>query len=326
MNSPSVLPFRPKVTELCATTPHAPEASEEGAFGRRMAGYLSPRDGYAVTANTLSSPRLVATSLQCDWGLFGLSDAVPSEKAFIVSVQLKELPFHELRLRGATVQTGYHPKGGVSALDLEDDPRFFFPCAFHCLHFYLSRTALEELADEHHAKRIDTLSWPHAAVDETVSDLSLALLSAFENPVTAGKLFVEHVAHALSTHFAYAYGGMRAAARDTRPSLAPWQERRCEELMADNLANDLSLADLAKECRLSVGRFVRGFKQSTGEAPYRWLLKRRVETAKEMLLSSEFAIQEIAVASGFADPRRLTRAFTAIVGTAPEVWQRHRGV
>jgi len=47
--------------------------------------------------------------------------------------------------------------------------------------------------------------------------------------------------------------------------------------------------------------------------------------AKEMLLFSELATQEIAVACGFADPRRLTRAFTAVVGTAPEVWQRHRG-
>ena len=178
----------------------------------------------------------------------------------------------------------------MSALDLEDDPRFFFLCSFHCLHFYLSRTTLEELADEHHAKRIDTLSWPHAAVDETVRHLSLALLAAFENPVTAGNLFVDHVALALSTHFAYAYGGMRAAARDTRPALAPWQERRCEELMSDSLAKDLSLGDLAKECRLSVGRFVRAFKQSTGEAPYRWLLKRRVETAKEMPLFSELAI------------------------------------
>src|SRR6202044_3467660 len=154
----------------------------------------------------------------------------------------------------------------------------------------------------------------------TGSHLSLALLAAFENPVTAGKLFVDHVAVALSTHFAYAYGGMRAAARDAQPALAPWQERRCEELMMDNLAKDLSLGDLAKECRLSVGRFVRAFKQSTGEAPYRWLLKRRIETAKEMLLFSELAIQEIAVACGFADPRRLTRAFTAVVGTGPEAW------
>jgi AraC family transcriptional regulator len=77
---------------------------------------------------------------------------------------------------------------------------------------------------------------------------------------------------------------MRTAARDTRTPLAPWQERRRDELMSNNLAKDLSLSDLAKQCRLSVSRFVHAFKQSTGEAPYRWLLKRRVETAKEMLL------------------------------------------
>jgi hypothetical protein len=56
-----------------------------------------------------------------------VSAPIPTEKAFIVSVHLKDLPFHELRLRGATVHTGYHPKGGVSVFDLEDDPRFFFP-------------------------------------------------------------------------------------------------------------------------------------------------------------------------------------------------------
>ena len=95
MNATSVLPFRPKAVEPCAIPP-LPLETSEGAFGRRMAAYLSPRDRYAVTANTLSSPQLVATSLQCDWGLFGLSDPIPSEKAFIVSVQLKELPFHEL--------------------------------------------------------------------------------------------------------------------------------------------------------------------------------------------------------------------------------------
>jgi AraC family transcriptional regulator len=187
-------------------------------------------------------------------------------------------------------QTGYHPRGGVSALDLEDDPRFLFPCSFHCLHFYLSRATLDELADEHHAKRIGTLSWPHAAVDETVSHLSLALLAGVREPCHRRQTVRGSRCPRTEYALCLRIRGMRPAARDTRLSLAPWQERRCEELMSDSLAKDLSLGDLAKECRLSVGRFVRAFKQSTGEAPYRWLLKRRVETAKEMLLFSELAI------------------------------------
>jgi AraC family transcriptional regulator len=324
MNLVSVLPFRPKGRITQATAPVPPENDEDGPFGTRMAAYLSRDDEQAVTTHTLCSPRLVATSLQSDWGLFGLSNPIPPERAFVVSVQLKELSFHELRLRGMTVHTGYHSKGGVSALDLEDDPRFFFPCSFHCLQFYLKRSTLDELADEHHTKPIETLYWPHGAIDETVSRLSLALLATFENPANTGKLFVDHVALALTTHFAYAYGGMRAAARVKRSHLAAWQKRRCEELVRHNLAEDLSLADIAKECEMTVSHFTRSFKQSTGESLHRWFLKRRVEAAKEMLLSSELAIQEIAVACGFGEPSRLARAFFAVVGAAPEVWRRDR--
>jgi hypothetical protein len=56
MNPPSVLPFRPKTMGPYATTPLALEIGEEGAFGQRIAAYLSPQDRYAVTANTLNSP------------------------------------------------------------------------------------------------------------------------------------------------------------------------------------------------------------------------------------------------------------------------------
>jgi AraC family transcriptional regulator len=324
MNLVPVLPRRPAGRTIQAITPLELERSEDGPFGGRMAAYLSRDNEQAVTTHTLRSPKLIATSLRCDWGLFGLSDPIPPERAFVVSVQLRELSFHELRLRGATVRSGHHAKGGVSAFDLEDDPRFFFPCSFHCLHFYLKRSALDELADEHHAKPIGTLCWPHGKIDETVSRLSLALIAAFEDPANTSKLFVDHVALALTTHFAYAYGGMRAAPRVRRPYLASWQKRRCEDLARHNLAKGLSLADIAKECEMPVSHFAHSFKQSTGESPYRWFLKRRVEAAKEMLISSELAIQEIAVACGFGEPSRFARAFCAVVGAAPEVWRRDR--
>jgi hypothetical protein len=60
-----------------------------------------------------------------------VSTPIPPEKAFIVSVHLRDFPFHELRLRDAVVHTGFHPNGDVSVLDLEDDPRFFFPSGFN---------------------------------------------------------------------------------------------------------------------------------------------------------------------------------------------------
>jgi AraC family transcriptional regulator len=300
------------------------ETIVDGAFGRRMAAYLGRGDAQAVQAQTLLNSRLVVTGLRCDGGLSETSEPIPAEKAFIVSVHLRDITFHELRLRGAVVHTGHHPRGGVSVFDLEEDPRFFFPCPFHCLHFYIKRATLEALADEHGARRIDTLSWPHGAIDETVSHLGSALLPALDDPESAGKLFLDHVVHALNLHFAYAYGGMRSVSRAPRGALAPWQERRCKELMNSRLAEQISLAALAKECRLSISHFAAAFRQSTGESPHRWLLRRRVETAKEMLLSSELAISEIALECGFSDQSHLTRVFTVTVGAPPGVWRRAR--
>ena len=121
---------------------------ERGAFGSQMAAYLSGDEGPAVEAQTLQNPKLVVTGLRSDRGLSELSASIPVEQAFIVALNLAELPFHELRLGGAIVHTGYYPKGGVSVFNLEEDPRFFFPCPFHCLHFYVKRETLQALADE----------------------------------------------------------------------------------------------------------------------------------------------------------------------------------
>jgi AraC-like DNA-binding protein len=289
-----------------------------------MAAYLGRDDGRAVSAQTLINSSLVVTGLRCDGGLTDVSAPIPVEEAFIVCVHLRDLPFHELRQRGAVVHTGFHPKGGVSVFDLEDDPRFFFPSPFHCLHFYVKRTTLDVLADEQGARRIDSLSWPHGAIDETVSHLGAALLPALNNPENAGRLFLDHVMHALNMHFAYAYGGMRSAAKVARGGLAPWQERRCKELMESALSEQITLRELAHECRLSISHFAVAFRQSTGQSPHRWLMKRRVEAAKELLLSSELALSAIALNCGFADQSHLTRVFTVMIGAPPGVWRRAR--
>jgi AraC-like DNA-binding protein len=287
-----------------------------------MAAYLGRGAGEAVSAQTLLNSKLVVTGLRCDEGLTDLSAPIPAEKAFIVSVHLRDIPFHELRLRGAVVHTGYHPKGGVSVFDLEDDPRFLFASSFHCLHFYVRRATLDALVEEHGSRRIDTLSWPHGAIDETVSHLGYALLPALDKPENAGKLFLDHVALALNMHFAYAYGGMRSAARIARGGLAPWQERRCKELMNSRINEQISLRELAKECRLSISHFAAAFRQSMGASPHRWLMKRRVEIAKQMLLYTEFSLSTIALECGFSDQSHLTRVFTVMAGAPPGVWRR----
>jgi transcriptional regulator GlxA family with amidase domain len=93
-------------------------------------------------------------------------------------------------------------------------------------------------------------------------------------------------------------------------------------LVTARIAAQISLKDLANECRLSASHFAKAFKQTIGEPPHRWLLRQRVKVAKKMLAGSKQSIAEIAIACGFADQSHLTRAFSGIIGVTPGAWRR----
>jgi AraC-like DNA-binding protein len=58
--------------------------------------------------------------------------------------------------------------------------------------------------------------------------------------------------------------------------------------MASRTSGSVSLAELARECQVSVSHFARGFRRSTGVAPHRWLVEQKMEHAKQLLESTSF--------------------------------------
>lgn len=105
--------------------------------------------------------------------------------------------------------------------------------------------------------------------------------------------------------------------------LAPWQEKRAAEMMRERLHGKIRLSDMAHECGLSVSHFTRAFRNSFGKSPYRWLLERRIDRAKALLMTSDLPIADIAIRSGFSDQTAFTRAFGRVVGNSPGRWRRH---
>jgi AraC-like DNA-binding protein len=132
--------------------------------------------------------------------------------------------------------------------------------------------------------------------------MALSILPALERPQCASSLYVDHALLAVSAYFASAYGGLRIPSELIRGGLAPWQERRAKEILRARLDGEVSLAELARECELSRSHFARAFKQSIGTSPHRWLLARRAEKAKDLLIRSKLSLAEIALACGFAEP------------------------
>ncbi|HWM29557.1 MAG TPA: AraC family transcriptional regulator [Woeseiaceae bacterium] len=106
--------------------------------------------------------------------------------------------------------------------------------------------------------------------------------------------------------------------------LAPWQVQLAQRLLLTDLSADHPVTQVAAHCGLSRSHFEKAFKVSLGTPPHRWLVRQRVQHAREMLEQTNDSIGLIASSCGFTDQSHLTRVFHAIVGSSPAAWRRER--
>jgi AraC family transcriptional regulator len=105
--------------------------------------------------------------------------------------------------------------------------------------------------------------------------------------------------------------------------LAAWQSRRVRACIEANLERSLRVSDLAAMARLSVSHFSRAFKTSFGQSPHAYVMTRRVERAKHLiLLGDPTPLAVIALNCGLSDQAHLSRMFRKIVGDSPAAWRR----
>jgi transcriptional regulator GlxA family with amidase domain len=105
--------------------------------------------------------------------------------------------------------------------------------------------------------------------------------------------------------------------------LAPWQTRRVIKFVEENLADTIRIEELAEIAHLSARQFSRAFRGDFGEAPYAYVVRQRIERAKEMMLDTEEPLANIAAKIGLSDQPHLTRLFHRMVGESPASWRRH---
>jgi AraC family transcriptional regulator len=106
--------------------------------------------------------------------------------------------------------------------------------------------------------------------------------------------------------------------------LAP-RLQRVMTFIDDNITLDLSVSTLAQVAGMSSFYFCRSFKQSTGITPHQFVLARRMELARQLLLQEPMRLMQVARKVGFTDQSQFTRVFRKIVGTTPSQFRRTAG-
>jgi transcriptional regulator GlxA family with amidase domain len=89
-----------------------------------------------------------------------------------------------------------------------------------------------------------------------------------------------------------------------------------------HLECDLTLDSMASVACLSRFHFARAFKQAVGQSPRRYVIARRLERAKVLLIEADAPLVEIALALRFSSQANFTRAFRQSMGLAPGQYRR----
>ena len=91
-----------------------------------------------------------------------------------------------------------------------------------------------------------------------------------------------------------------------------------------NLDANLGVRQLAQLVGASTDQLSRAFKRSVGESPHNYVLQRRTDAARRLLINSDAALSEIAYATGFSSQSHMTTAFKKLLGTTPGAIRRGR--
>jgi AraC-like DNA-binding protein len=271
---------------------------------------------------TLQRGTIAVSELKVDLPMAEPSDSLGYDEAFLVDIQLCNIARHEYWYDGRWVPVEPALAGMTYIHDMRLDPRARVREPTHALHFYFPLATLNAFADQNDTSAISELIHkPMVGRDDPVTrSLGEAVLGALREQHVASGLLLDEILSAACAHTLGRYGNADSAVRRRVSGLARWQELRAKEIMSEQM--EVSLSELAQECRLSVTHFVRSFRRSTGMSPHQWLLGRRIGKAKTLLTESSFTLSQIALACGFSSQSHFNAAFKSAMGISPGQWRR----
>jgi AraC family transcriptional regulator len=180
-----------------------------------------------------------------------------------------------------------------------------------------------ETMDEELSKRFEraTQSYLHfedPALRETMRKVHGLLAAAKEGE---DSLYLETLCVLSAMEVSHYVDGTESRAIGKTDELDRARASRTQDLIEANLARSISLGEMASAAGISRFQFLRSFKRTTGETPYQYVLRRRIEKAQQLLREQTITVEAVAAAVGFSSSTRFIRAFRLKTGSTPGAYR-----
>ncbi|MFJ3456537.1 helix-turn-helix domain-containing protein [Scandinavium goeteborgense] len=203
------------------------------------------------------------------------------------------------------------PKDSESSWDIRDNLSFVH---LYCTDEHLRETG-EKIWDRSPTSfRLDEKTF---ATDDKITALYRHFLLDADWQQQANHLALSSATTLLLTHLIQHYTNVQWQLPKVTGGLAPFVLRNVLAYMEANLAQPLTLADLAQEAALSEYHFARMFTLSMKMAPHQYVMQRRMARAQELVRHTSLPLTDIALACGFSSASHFSNRFKSALGMTP---------
>lgn len=163
---------------------------------------------------------------------------------------------------------------------------------------------------------------PHLAAlfDPLVQQIGFALKTSLEIDGKKSNLYADSMAHALVVHLLSRYSTNSRQIKTITGGFTQQQWKQIVNFIETNYDRNISLTELAKTVQLSPYHFAHLFKKSTNTSPHQYLIRYRIERAKQLIVMGNLSLAAIAQTVGFASQGHFTYHFKRLVGVTPKVF------
>jgi AraC family transcriptional regulator len=158
--------------------------------------------------------------------------------------------------------------------------------------------------------------------DSLVHQLIDSVSSVIDRDDVTARLLTDSLAETLRLHLVdqFADGSDRV---QRRRELRGQTSARLAEYLEYSLDSEISLAGLAKLADMPVAEFSAAFTATFHTTPYQFVLDRRMQRAKTLLITTTTSITDIGIAVGFSTPSHFATTFKNRIGMSPSTYRRH---
>lgn len=248
-----------------------------------------------------------------------------SDAGHTVFISLAPRPIEYVQVQDGRTHTGLYQRGEI-LITPANTPLFVrWLGNENCLQIQLTTEFLKSIALETLDRDPDRLELIPGFQIRDAQIESIAMMS-FEEVQNGDRntLYLDSLTNVLAVNLLRHHTANKPQVPVYDAGLPPRQLSKILDYVDANLAQKISLADLANLIDLSSFHFSRMFERSLGIPPHQYLNQQRIERAKQLLKQTDLLVTDIALECGFSSHSHFGKTFKQMVGTTPKQYKKSR--